>query len=83
MESNNIHYALRSQRIGEGEHGEQGMEWNGVKKIAPRNDPRTILNCSLHSTRPSRSIFTAWSARIFMEFKTLLWWSVVQCNAVP
>lgn len=58
-------------------------EWNGVKKIAPRNDPRTILNCSLHSTRPSRSIFTAWSARIFMEFKTLLWWSAVQCNAVP
>ena len=28
MESNNIHYALRSQRIGEGEHGEQGMEWS-------------------------------------------------------
>jgi hypothetical protein len=58
------------------------MEWNGVKKIAPRNDARTILNCSLHSTRLSRSIFTAWSARIFMEFKTLLCRSAVQCNAV-
>ena len=38
----------------------------------PKNDPRAMLNCSLHSTKLSRFILTAWSARIFIEFNTLL-----------
>jgi hypothetical protein len=31
-----------------------------------------MLNCSLHSTWSSRPIFTAWSARIFIELRTFL-----------